>query len=115
MFQTVAAAGLSRWAPEVFTGNSDSMYNLLHEYIALLTFQQVLDAYGYNHIGALKKFHSDFGLMRKFYHSFVFSYMRGRARAEQKNPGSVAQSVTLANITKRWQDVSPFSFTTNLI
>lgn len=114
MFQTVAAAGLSRWAPEVLMGNSDSMYNLLHEYIALLTFQQVFNAYGYNHIGALKKFHSDFGLMRKFYRNFVFSYMRGQARAEQKNPGAAVQNVLLGNITKRRQDVSQLFIHRNL-
>ena len=110
LYQTVATAGLSRWAPEVITGGADSMYNLLHEHIALLTFQQICDASGYDHIGATHKWYSDPGLMKKLYRSFVFSYMRGKARAERKNPGTAVQNVELNNITKRRQEVSYFCY-----
>lgn len=110
LYQTVATAGLLRWAPEVITGSADSMYNLLHEHIALLTFQQICNASGYDHIGAKQKWYSDPGLMKKLYRSFVFSYMRAKARAERKNPGTAIQNVELNNITKRRQDVSHFHY-----
>lgn len=51
MFRTVASFGLVRWAPDILSNDPDSMYNLLHEHIALITFEQVATAYGYSHIG----------------------------------------------------------------
>lgn len=48
MFRTVASFGLHRWAPELHGANSESMYNLLHEHIALSTFEQVASGFGYS-------------------------------------------------------------------
>ncbi len=80
MFRTVAAAGLRRWAPDVLRASPDSMYNLLHEHLALSTFEQVSNAYGYSHIGHDMSLVKDFPLMRKLYRNFVFSFMRDRAK-----------------------------------
>ncbi|KAF8233476.1 hypothetical protein L208DRAFT_1556001, partial [Tricholoma matsutake] len=41
IFRTVACLGLAKWAPNVLSGDPESMYNLLHEHIALKTFEQV--------------------------------------------------------------------------
>ena len=43
MFRTVSFFGFARWAPGVLSQDPNSMSNLLHEHIALLTFEQVAD------------------------------------------------------------------------
>ncbi|KAF8905482.1 hypothetical protein CPB84DRAFT_1844893 [Gymnopilus junonius] len=40
-FRVVASFGLPHWALDVLSQDPDSMYNLLHEYIALNTFEQL--------------------------------------------------------------------------
>lgn len=67
IFRTVACLGLAKWAPDVLSGDPESMYNLLHEHIALKTFEQVSTAYGYSHMGANLSCVHDFALMRKLY------------------------------------------------
>ncbi|KAF8222586.1 hypothetical protein L208DRAFT_1413194, partial [Tricholoma matsutake] len=67
IFRTVACLGLAKWAPNVLSGDPESMYNLLHEHIALKTFEQVSAAYGYSHMGANLSCVHDFALMRKLY------------------------------------------------
>ena len=39
------------WAPDVLSQDPNSMYNLLHEHIALMTFEQVAAGFGYSHLG----------------------------------------------------------------
>ena len=51
MFRTVLFFGLARWAPDVLSQDPNSMYNLLHEHIALVTFEQVAAGFGYSHLG----------------------------------------------------------------
>ncbi|KAF8225327.1 hypothetical protein L208DRAFT_1408709, partial [Tricholoma matsutake] len=67
IFRTVACLGLAKWAPDVLSGDPESMYNLLHEHIALKTFEQVSTGYGYSHMGATLSCVHDFALMRKLY------------------------------------------------
>ncbi|KAG6903610.1 hypothetical protein DXG01_016349, partial [Tephrocybe rancida] len=101
MFRTVAIHGLSRWAPDVLSSDPDSMYNLLHEYIAYLTFKQATIAYGYSHMGVNLEFVEKFGVMRKFYRSFVFSYMHKNAKLEAKSPGSMLKAKQMTPVWKR--------------
>ena len=42
---------LAHWAPDVLSQDPNSMYNLLHEHIALVTFEQVAAGFGYSHLG----------------------------------------------------------------
>lgn len=109
MFRTVAYFGLHRWAPDVLSSDPESMYNLLHEYIALRTFEQVSSGYGYSHVGINMSFVSDFALLRKLYRSFVYSYLFNIAKSEAKNPGSVAKGKEMANVFKRRSDVRVYS------
>ena len=51
MFRTVSFFGLACWAPDVLSQDPNSMYNLLHEHIALMTFKQVTAGFGYSHLG----------------------------------------------------------------
>ncbi|KAF8222919.1 hypothetical protein L208DRAFT_1412701 [Tricholoma matsutake] len=67
IFRTVACLGLAKWAPNVLSGDPKSMYNLLHEHIALKTFEQVSAVYEYSHMGANLSCVHDFALMHKLY------------------------------------------------
>ncbi|KAF8221287.1 hypothetical protein L208DRAFT_1415328, partial [Tricholoma matsutake] len=58
IFRAVACLGLAKWAPDVLSGDPKSMYNLLHEHIALKTF---------DHMGANLSHVHDFALMHKFH------------------------------------------------
>lgn len=106
MFCTVAAAGLRRWAPDVLKASPDSMYNLLHKHLALSTFEQVSNAYGYSHIGHDMSLVKDFPLMRKLYRNFVFSFMRDRAKMEARHPGMVETTANRNPIWRRRSTVS---------
>ena len=108
MFRSVACLGLQQWAPDVLSNDPESMYNLLHEHIALKTFEQVSGAFGYSHMGANLSCINDFALMRKLYRSFVFSYMHGIAKLEAKNPGSVAKAKQMTGVWKRRSVVRNF-------
>ena len=101
IFRTVACLGLEKWAPDILSGDPESMYNLLHEHIALKTFEQVSSAYGYSHMGANLSCVHDFALMHKLYRSFVFSYMYGIAKSEVKSPGSVARGKQMTSVWKQ--------------
>ncbi|RDB22349.1 hypothetical protein Hypma_010544 [Hypsizygus marmoreus] len=101
IFQSVACLGLQQWAPDILSGDPESMYNLLHEHIALTTFEQVSSAFGYAHTGIDLSFIHNFALMRKLYRSFVYSYMYNIAKSEDKNPGSVAKGKQMTTVWKR--------------
>ena len=75
MFRSVSYFGLTRWAPDIMSGDSDSMYNILHEHIALITFEQVASVFEYSHLGINLQLVQDFVLLHKLYRNFVFSYM----------------------------------------
>ena len=115
MFRTVSFFGLARWAPDVLSRDPNSMYNLLHEHIALVTFEQVAAGFGYSHLGIDLSLIRNFVLMRKFYRNFVYSYMHGIARSEDKTPGSVAKASVMTNTWKRRKDVCFISFFTFLL
>ena len=106
MFRTVAILILEQWAPDVLSCDPDSMYNLLHEHIALIMFEQVSSAFGYSHMGLDLSLLHDFPLMRKLYRSFVFNYMYNIAKVEAKKPGSVAKGKLMTNVWKRRDEVS---------
>ncbi|EDR02689.1 uncharacterized protein LACBIDRAFT_332196 [Laccaria bicolor S238N-H82] len=82
MFRTISFFGLACWAPDVLSQDPNSMYNLLHEHIALVTFEQVAAGFGYSHLGIDLSLICNFTLMRKLYCNFVYSYMHGIAKSE---------------------------------
>ncbi|KAG6904163.1 hypothetical protein DXG01_012149, partial [Tephrocybe rancida] len=88
------------WAPDVLSADPDSMYNLLHEYITYVTFKQAAVAHGYAHMGINLEFVEKFGLMRKFYGSFVFSYMHKTTKSEAKSPGSMLKAKQMTPVWK---------------
>lgn len=104
-FRTIAFFGLVRWAPDVLSQDPESMYNLLHEYIALTTFEQIAGSFGYSHMGPNLTVVRDFPLMRKFYRNFVFSYLRAIVRKEVKMPGAIELTHERENAVKRRNEV----------
>ncbi|KAJ7632001.1 hypothetical protein DFH06DRAFT_1140346 [Mycena polygramma] len=105
MFCGVVAAGLKKWCPDIL-GSPDSMYNQVHEMVAIETFQVVAAAFGYVHMNVdLSKVQNDM-LLKDLYQSFVFSYLKGLVLKEMKKPGAVAQGITDSNIYRRWQAIS---------
>ncbi|PPQ74620.1 hypothetical protein CVT26_007464 [Gymnopilus dilepis] len=105
-FRSIAFFGLLRWAPDVLSKDPESLYNLLHEHIALKTFEQIAGAYGYSHIGTNLTVIRDYALMRKFYRNFVFSYLQGIAKKEAKMPGAVELSHERENAVKRRNELA---------
>lgn len=105
VFRTVACAGLEQWAPDVIGGDPQSFYNLLHEHIALTTFEQIAGGFGLVQMSANLAIVRDFSLMRKAYRSFVYSYMHGIKKLDMKNPGIVAKNAVMTNVYKRHSEV----------
>jgi hypothetical protein len=115
MYRSISFFGLARWAPDVLGGDPESMYNILHEQIALITFQQVAAAYGYSHIGINLQLIQDFVILRKFYRNFVYARMRKVAQTELKSPGSVAKGNEMTNTWKRRKEVYLSVFYSQLV
>lgn len=105
MYRSVSYFGLERWAPDVLSSDPESMYNALHEQIALITFEQVAAAFGYSHVSINLQFVRDYTLLCKLYRSFVFSHMHRIAKLEAKSPGGVAKGNEMTNIWKRRKEV----------
>ena len=105
MFRSVSYFGLACWAPDIMSGDPDSMYNILHEHIALITFEQVASAFGYSHLGINLQLVQDFVLLRKLYRNFVFSHMYKLAKLEARSPGSIAKGNDMTNVWRCCKEV----------
>ncbi|KAJ7713324.1 hypothetical protein B0H14DRAFT_2644887 [Mycena olivaceomarginata] len=71
IFNAIANAGLTAFAPDVF-GNVESMYNLLHEHLAIHTFRAVALAFGYAHCAVNLSLLDDYSLLRSFYRNYIY-------------------------------------------
>ena len=100
MFSAVANAGLTCWAPDVL-GDADSMYNTLHQQIAISTLKIVAASFGYTFMNVDLSFLEDHRLLIGIYRNFVFSYMGQKTRKEEKTPGRNLKDSELINIYKR--------------
>ncbi|KDR65036.1 hypothetical protein GALMADRAFT_149045 [Galerina marginata CBS 339.88] len=105
MFEAVALAGLSRWSPDVLSQDPESMYNLLHEHVALATFMKVVKSGGYDFMAADYTLGQDFMVVRQLYRSFVFSYFKNMVRKEAKKPGAVIASRERDVVVKRMDNL----------
>lgn len=106
IYRSIIQLGLTKWAPDILEGNPDSMYNLLHEHIALKTFEQVSIAHGYAHLSVNLAMLTNFGLLRRLYRSFVFSHMLKIAKLEKREEGGVAARNDLSSVYDRRNSVS---------
>ncbi|KAJ7831128.1 hypothetical protein B0H14DRAFT_3464277 [Mycena olivaceomarginata] len=105
MFSAVAVAGLQNFCPDVL-GSSDSLYNRVHQMVAVQSFQVVAAGWGYAHLKVdLDKVENE-GLLEQFWESFVFSYLANLARKEmRKGPGAVAAAIADSNVYRRRQEL----------
>ena len=104
MHCTVATLGLLRWNPDILSTNPNSMYNILHEQLALQTFQNVVISHGYAHFGINHR-KMKLLLLKQFYRSFVYGRMRDLAKRKLKVPGSVGRDTVATNMYKWCSDV----------
>ena len=104
MHCAVATLGLPRWNPDVLSTDPNSMYNILHEQLALQTFQNVVISHGYAHFG-INHGKMKLSLLKQFYRSFVYGRMRDLVKRELKSPGSVERDTVATNMYKRRSDV----------
>ncbi|KIM38756.1 hypothetical protein M413DRAFT_75795, partial [Hebeloma cylindrosporum] len=74
----VATLGLEMWNPDVLGTDPNSMYNILHEQLAIQTFQHLVVAHGYAHMRInLSKI--KLSLLQRFYRSYVYSRISAAA------------------------------------
>jgi len=104
MHGAVATLRLSRWNPDVMSTDPNSMYNILHEQLAIQTFQHVVISHGYAHFG-INHEKMKMSLLKQLYRSFVYGQMRNLVKREHKFPGGVQRDTTATNMYKRRSDV----------
>lgn len=104
MHCAVATLGLSRWNPDVMSTDPNSMYNILHEQLAIQTFQHIVISHGYAHFG-INHEKMKMSLLKQLYRSFVYGRMRDLVKRELKSPGSVQRDTVATNMYKRRSDV----------
>ncbi|KAF7293421.1 hypothetical protein MIND_01119300 [Mycena indigotica] len=102
IFGAVAEAGLSRFAPDL-KGSPESLYNLVHEDLAIATFQRVAAHHAYDvditHV-------RDRSLIRRLYRHFFYYSMLDKLDTEERKPGGVAERNEKTNMYKRRREDS---------
>ncbi|KAJ7265145.1 hypothetical protein C8J57DRAFT_1025431, partial [Mycena rebaudengoi] len=91
IYSVIIQLEIVEWNPDVL-GSPDSMYNIAHERVAIISFQTVAGAHGYAHLGPNLTDLADTSLLAKSYRNFVFSYILKLGRSEANDPGSVARA-----------------------
>ena len=104
MHRAVATLGLSGWNPDVMSTDPNSMYNILHEQLAIQTFQHVVISHGYAHF-AINHEKMTPSLLLQLYRSFVYGRMRDLVKRDLKSPGGVQRDTIATNMYKRRNDV----------
>ncbi|KAI5827402.1 hypothetical protein K523DRAFT_364623 [Schizophyllum commune Tattone D] len=106
IFQKIAATGLQKWSPDISQSDPESLYNQLHEQLALKTWRQVaLTAGGYNHLQISLHYAKQDAFFIRVYRSFVFSYIQKKVDREARSPGSAALDIKMDNVYRRRQDL----------
>ena len=93
IFAMVHSFGLPSWHPNLLDGTPTSLYNGALEVIALWTFEQAATAFAYAHLSPNMCYLQDTTLVQKLYKNFLWSYLKGLALKEHKEPGSVVRGV----------------------
>ncbi|KAJ7438037.1 hypothetical protein B0H11DRAFT_2254973 [Mycena galericulata] len=104
IFNGIANAGLTAFAPDIL-GNEESMYNLIHEHLAIHTFCTLATAHAYVDFGVKLPLLKEYHLLRSFYRSFVYGLFRKQVRQEAQTPGRVEVLSTKNNVYRRRIDL----------
>lgn len=108
-FSAVAELGLNRFKPDLL-GDPDSLYNIAHERVCLVTFRRMVSQQGYLFMGVPPSLAKDNAFLKKAYRSFSYSYLAGLVRKEDKEKGRIAQDAANKGAYDRRERVS-FLFT----
>ncbi|KIK69736.1 hypothetical protein GYMLUDRAFT_236218 [Collybiopsis luxurians FD-317 M1] len=101
IFSSVAAVGLDKWEPDLL-GGPESVYNTVHEHVALSTYQALLAGLAYVKIAPKDLvLRGKMDKCRSIYRKYVFGYQAGKFRLEMKKQGGVQQQANQANTYKR--------------
>lgn len=90
MYSAAKELGLSAWKPDLLS-DPDSLYNIAHEQVCLITFRRMLSQNGYSFMGALAAEAKELAALKGLYRSYVFNYLYGQAMKEARTAGRVAQ------------------------
>ncbi|KAJ6593731.1 hypothetical protein B0H19DRAFT_847343, partial [Mycena capillaripes] len=86
-FSAIANAGLHSFTPDVFD-NPEFMYNLAHEHIFIHSFRSLGLVFAYSAIFPVDlELIKDEHLLRRFYRSFIYGYLKTKAAREERRPG----------------------------
>ncbi|KAJ4492140.1 hypothetical protein C8J55DRAFT_420047, partial [Lentinula edodes] len=80
IFSAVAALGLERWSLDIVGGHPDSVYNLVHEQIAISTFKMLLSSFVYCFLQADMAVGRDDTACVQIYQKFVFGHIGKKLR-----------------------------------
>lgn len=104
-YSAVISAGLPKWRPDIL-GNYGSIYNQVHELIAIKTFQTIAIAHAYARLSPNLTNLANLQLLQRFYRNYLFSYLAPMVKREKKTAGSVRQVLDNTNTYKRRKEVS---------
>src|SRR5713101_8354202 len=104
MHGVVVTLGLSSWNPDVMSTNPNSMYNILHEQLAIQTFQHIVISHGYAHFGINHR-KMRVLLLKQLYCNFVYGQMQDLVKCDLKSPGGIKQDTTAMNMYKQHSDI----------
>ena len=107
MFEGIAKAGLKSFCPDIL-GSPESIYNQIHQHIALETFSVTVQLGGYNSMGLNPHLLSKPALLNEWYQSYLFKYQKDLAKRELKIPGSMKTRVVKKNIHSRGREVGSY-------
>ncbi|KAJ6466012.1 hypothetical protein C8R47DRAFT_1224145 [Mycena vitilis] len=82
IFNAITVAGLPAFEADC-CGNEESLYNLVHEHLAIHTFRAVAMAWAYLTVASFPlRLLDGYDLLRSLYRSYVYGFMGRRARRE---------------------------------
>ncbi|KAJ3926076.1 MAG: hypothetical protein NXY57DRAFT_966944 [Lentinula lateritia] len=110
IFSAVAALGLEHWSPDIVGGHPDSVYNLVHEQIAISTFKMLLSSFVYRFLQADMAVGRDDTACVQIYRNFVFGHIGKKVKDEMRKAGSVEMKHERINTYKRVQQIKDESF-----
>ncbi|KAJ7922127.1 hypothetical protein B0H13DRAFT_2306004 [Mycena leptocephala] len=105
IFSAILHAGLEKWCPDI-NSPPDTLYNRAHEIVFVQTFHSVAIGLGYRSLCPTPAGINNFEMIKDLYHSYVFAYMKDKARVERAEAGKLAQNKEDNNAFRRLKRLS---------
>lgn len=100
IYSTVLAAGLARWCPDIHSP-PDTAYNKAHAIVYTKSFKAVASAFAYRYSSPSPSGINNPALINDLLNSYVFSYMKEKARVEASSAGKLVQIREESNASRR--------------